>query len=92
MHTPPKSPENNPFAESQIGRFKIECLDHFVCVSLSQLDYIVAKWREFYLHHRPHQGKGNKPLDASFVPKAEGKVKCVSFLGGLLKSYYRDSA
>ena len=92
VHTPLHSPTANAFCESHIGKLKHECLNHFVCVSLSQLDYIVEAWRKHFLLHRPHQGIGNKPLDRSFVPDTEGPVKCVSSLGGLLQSYYRECA
>jgi hypothetical protein len=40
----------------------------------------------------PPRGIGNVPLDQSFGPGETGPVKCVSSLGGLLNSYYRDCA
>ena len=94
VHTPLYSPQANSFCESHIGKLKQECLNFFMCFSLSQLDYIVEKWREHFVKHRPHQGKdiGNKPLDKSFKPSETGQVKCASSLGGLLQSYYRDAA
>ena len=40
LRTPPRSPTANSYAESFIGTLKHECLNHFVCFSLQQLDRI----------------------------------------------------
>ena len=90
----PAAPNQNAMIESFNANFRRECLDYFHCFSLAQLNRIVSQFRIFYNQHRPHQGKGigNKVLDKSFVPQATGKVRCKTFLGGLLKHYYRDTA
>ena len=84
--------ERNAYAESFVGTVKRECLNYFTCFAKAQVGYIVEKFVSFYNTYRPHRGKGidNRVLDPSFVPKRAGPVKCEEFLGGLLKSYYRD--
>jgi putative transposase len=62
-------------------------LDYFVAVGESQLNYIVSEYFEHYNTERPHQVRGNMPLDA---PAPE--IECKKRLGGLLKHYYRQAA
>lgn len=94
IRTPPKAPKANAFAESFIASTKREVLNYFVCFNLGQLDYVLRVWIEHYHEDRPHRGVGrdNTVLDPSFVPKAEGTIRCKSALGGILKSYYREAA
>jgi len=84
----------NAFCESLIGHFKAECLNHFVCFNLEQLNYIVGKFLRYYNEFCPHQGKGidNRILDSNWQPPPPvGKVKRQRILGGLLNHYYRDA-
>lgn len=94
IKSPSRAPEANAFVESYIGTFKREILNHFVCFSLEQLDYINRGWLEHYHTQRPHRGVGrdNNVLDGNFVPKNEGKVRSRTKLGGLIREYYRDAA
>lgn len=64
VKTPVRAPQANGYAEACIGVFKKKCLDHFICFSLDQLDYIKREWLAYYNFQRPHQGKeiGNKVL------------------------------
>ena len=84
----------NAFAETWIESHKRECLNHFICFSLNQLDYIKTTWVTYYNTLRPHRGVGmtNDVLDETFEPQTEGRVRCRSELGGIIKSYYRDAA
>lgn len=84
----------NAFAESYIGSFKREILNHFVSFSLDQLDYINRVWLDYYHKHRPHRGVGrdNSVLDENFIPKTEGQVRCRTELGDIIREYYRDAA
>ncbi len=94
IKTPVKAPKANAFAESYIGSFKREILDHFVCFSLEQLDYINRVWLEHYHRHRPHRGIGrnNSVLDECFTPMDSGEVRCRTKLGGIIREYYREAA
>ena len=89
-----EAPNMNPIIESWIGHHKTECLNFYVCVSLQQLTRIAHIYARFYNEHRPSQSRvaGNNPLSKNFKPQATGEIKCQSWLGGLLKHYYRDSA
>ncbi|MHB1157644.1 MAG: integrase core domain-containing protein [Phycisphaerales bacterium] len=95
--TPYQVPVANCYAESWIGGFKRECLNPMICFSLSQLDYITSAYERFFNRHRPHQGRGNRPLDGNVplpMPPDEpvGRIDCDSKLGGLLNHYYRLAA
>ena len=94
IRIPIKAPKANSFVESYISSVRRETLNHFVCFSRRQLDYILSVWRDHYQQRRPHRGVGrdNTVLDENFVPQTEGRVRCRSELGGILKSYYREAA
>ncbi len=97
VKTPFEAPDANAFAESWIGNFKRECLNHFYGFSLAHLDYIARQAVAFYNTHRPHQSKSNEPLrfpgqSPPPRPTAKGEVKCRTFLGGLMRHYYRKAA
>ena len=94
IKTPPRAPMANAFCESYIGTTKRELLNHFICFSRGQLDYILRVWLKYYHEQRPHRGVGrdNTVLDKSFVPNTEGRIRCKTELGGILKSYYREAA
>jgi putative transposase len=94
IRIPPRSPQANSFAENWIGALKRECLNHFVCFSLGQLDYIVKSWVTHYNTTKPNRGFGigNRVLDADFRPQSRGAIRCKEQLGGLIKSYYREAA
>ena len=97
VRTPVQAPIANCYAESWIGSLKRECLNHFFCFSLRQLDHIVQTYTEYYNEHRPHQGLDNRPPGVlREKPKPQrvnpGPILCKSWLGGLLKHYYRKAA
>jgi putative transposase len=91
---PLKAPKANSFAESFLETLKREALNYFMCFDLQQLDYIAKTWCAYYNTRRPHRGIGmnNEVLDKTFVPQAEGVVRCRQQLGGIIKSYYREAA
>ena len=98
IKTPRQSPIANCYIESWIGGLKRESLNHFFCFALGQLDYIAWTYASYYNHHRPHQGLGNRPLEATGVCPRQGKdinlgqIRCKQWLGGMLKHYYRQAA
>ena len=94
IRIPFKAPKANAFVETYIGKMKQETLNHFICLSRGQLDYILRVWLKYYHEQRPHRGIGrdNTILDQSFVPWTEGGIRCKSELGGILKSYHREAA
>jgi putative transposase len=94
IRIPLKAPMANAFVETWIEGCKREMLNYLMCFSLEQLDRILSVWLRYYHHERPHRGVGrdNTVLDVDFVPQTEGRIRCKSELGGILKSYYREAA
>jgi putative transposase len=94
VRTPVRTPKANAYAESFIGTLKRECLNHFICFSRDQMNYIVQTWVKYYNTERPHRGKdiGNNLLDKAYTPKCSGSIRCKKQLGGIITSYYRDAA
>jgi len=94
IKTPVRSPRANSFCECYIGKLKRECLNHFICFSKQQMDYINREWLAYYHNHRPHQGVdiGNKVLRPDFKPTDKGEIKREQRLGGIISWYYRDAA
>ena len=102
VRIPLLAPDANAFAESWIGSFKRECLDHFACFSLGHLDHIGQEYVRFFNRHRPHQGLGNRtipeaaagpPIDPSATTWPEiHRIRCDQFLGGLLRHYSGEAA
>jgi hypothetical protein len=54
--------------------------------------HLVREYVEHCHHERPHQAKGNRPLDDTLVTGSAGEVVCRERLGGVLKRYYRQAA
>ena len=94
IRTPVRTPVANSYVECYIGKAKRECLNHFFCVSLDQLDYINREWLAYYNEQRPHQGTdiGNKILRPDFTPTDKGEIKREQRLGGVISYYYREAA
>ena len=92
--TPVRALQANGYCECYIGKVKRECLNHFYCVSLRQLDYINHQWLAYYHNERPHQGVdiGNKVLRPNFTPTDKGEIKQGQSLGGVISWYYREAA
>ncbi|MCK4276012.1 MAG: integrase core domain-containing protein, partial [Phycisphaerae bacterium] len=96
--TPYGAPIANSFVESWIGSLKRECLNHFFCFSLRQLDHVVQTYALYYNQFRPHQSLGNRPLGVRDDPPPRsaddgpGVIRRQSWLGGLLGHYCRQAA
>ncbi len=86
---PYRSPNLNPYAEGWVGTIKRECLDHFFVFGERHFKYLVKEYVKYYNTVRPHSAMDNMPL-APYRVRAQGKIKCNSRLGGLLKHYYRE--
>ena len=89
-----RMPLMNSVIESFIGHAQKECLNHFLCFSLGQLDRICARYCRYYNEQRPHQSLviGNRILDKNWQPPPPtGTVKRQTILGGLLNHYYLNA-
>jgi len=86
---PYQSPNLNPYAEGWVGTIKRECLDYFFVFGERHFRYLVKEYVKYYNTVRPHSGLNNMPI--RYKPKnSNGKVKCESRLGGIIKHYYRE--
>jgi len=94
IQIPHRAPNANAFAEAFIGTIKRERLNFFVCLSRSQLDYILQTWVRHYNTERPQRGRdiGNNVLQVDFRPARDGPVCRKSQLGGIITTYTRDAA
>lgn len=54
----PGKPTENAVIESFNGRFRDECLNEEIFISLSDADRIIQRWRHDYNHDRPHSSLG----------------------------------
>jgi putative transposase len=89
----PMSPNLNAYVERSIQTSQQECLDHFVVVGKSHLNYVVREFLRYYHDERPHQGLGNVlPAKLPSVTDSGGEIVCRERLGGLLKHYERVAA
>ncbi len=94
--TPYGAPVANCYAESWIGSLKRECLNLLFCFSLRQIDHIVQTYVEYHNRFRPHQSLGNRPPGVRDDPQPQeleiAAIRRRTWLGGLLKHYYRRAA
>ena len=84
----------NALLKQSIQSLRRECLDHFVSVGLTHLDYLVSEYLEHCHNQRPRRGLGNRPLGGCGPPGdgVGGEVVCRSRLGGVLRHYERKAA
>ena len=85
-------PVMNAFAERFVRSIKTERLDHFVCFSEGHLDYLIEEYLEHDHQDRPHHGIENRTIEPRHPPPISGKIVLKSRLGGVLKSYERQTA
>jgi len=84
---PYRAPNLNPYAEGWVGTIKRECLDHFFVFGEGHFKYLIREYVDYYDTKRPHSGINNEPLE--YKPqKNNGRIKCESRLGGMIKHYY----
>ena len=65
----PGKPIENAYAESFMGRFRDECLNENVFVSLEDARKKVMDWREDYNFRRPHSSLNNMTPWEFYVSK-----------------------
>lgn len=86
-----KSPWQNPYAERVIGTIRQELLNYIIPLNEKHLHKLLAKYVDYYNHHRPHQGlNGNTPVSSPEYRSttcANTKLKATPVLGGLYHSY-----
>lgn len=87
---PPFTPQMNARMENFIRAIKTECLDKMIFTSEKQLRLAVREYLEYWNRYRSHAGLGGK-LVKPYPQDMKAPRKEVSFLGGLLHGYRRES-
>ena len=87
---PPFSPQMNSRMENFIRAIKTECLDKMIFTSQRQLRIAVREYLEYWNHYRPHEGLGGSMV-IPYPQDMDDPVREVSFLGGLLHGYRRET-
>lgn len=91
-----RSPNLQAYVERFVQSIETKCLDHFIVLGESHLNYLTSAYVRYYSEVRPHQGLDNKllvelPEPGEDVPKLN-ELRCERSLGGLLKHYCRKAA
>jgi len=71
----------NPNSTLNDRSTKREVLNHFVCILLSQIDYLINCFADFYKAKRPHQG-----TDKRIIRKAYGWIQTLSAITSLIRT------
>ena len=85
--TPRQAPNCNAFAERFVLSIKSECLNRMIFFGERRLREAIASYLAHYRSERPHQGIGNRRIEAGL--DGSGHVRVRERLGGLLMHYYR---
>ncbi|MBE7466253.1 MAG: transposase [Planctomycetes bacterium] len=94
---PARSPNLNAYAERWVRSLRSECLNHFMVFGEGHMRHLAETYVDFYNEVRPHQGIGNVPIGWKRAHGQGGQVHDVggapyrTWLGGLLKTYYRET-
>jgi hypothetical protein len=84
------------FVERWIRSIRLECLDKFIALGQTHLNYLVREYVEHHYAERPHQSLGNRPpseIDSPDPPilSFPERVSCKRRLGGVLNHYQRTA-
>ena len=87
---PPFTPQMNARMENFIRAIKTECLDKMIFTSEAQLRIAIREYLEYWNHYRPHAGLGGNMVKP-YPQDMNAPIREISFLGGLLHGYRRES-
>jgi len=88
---PARSPDLNCYAERYVKSVKSECLDYLILSSVTQLEYALGQYSEYYHHERIHQSL-DRIIEPTHPINDTAEIVSIERLGGLLKSYHRLAA
>lgn len=77
LRIPPGSPQANAFAERFIGTLRRELLDCIWPLGVRHLGRLLARYRAYYNHSRPHMGIDGRVPDPLPVPAAVETVNAI---------------
>ncbi len=92
LKTPVRAPNANAVCERFLGSVRRECLDHLLFFGLRAVRRVLNEYVDYFNHHRPHQGIGQRipdPLSPPSAPTDSNRIIRIPFLGGLHHSYQR---
>ena len=90
--TPPRAPQANSIAERWVRSAREECLDQILILNERHLLSVMKDFTRYHNHERPHQGLNQRIPLGTGPPIKEGSIQRRDVLGGVIHSYYRQSA
>ena len=90
IQTPSQAPKANAFAERWVRSVRNECLDKIIILNQAHLHRIIREYIDYYNRQRPHQGISQK-TPIPFPSQYDGRIQCQNVLGGIIRSYYRET-
>ena len=90
VHSLPRAPKANAYAERWVGTIRRECLDRMLIFSERQLWRVLVEYETHYNTHRPHRSLKQLPPTAGLGPdrtNVNGAVGRTEILGGLINQY-----
>jgi transposase InsO family protein len=93
IHTAPRSPWQNAYAERVIGSIRRECLDHVIVTNETGLSRILTQYLAYYHQWRTHLSLAkDSPQPRTIAPPALGHIVATRQVGGLHHRYDRRAA
>ena len=96
MKIPARSPNCNRHAERFVETIKYECLNHLVLFGERHRRYVMKEFMAHYHRERFHQGLSGQLIEVKAgttnAKGAQGKVVCLSRLGGMLSFCQQEAA
>ena len=93
IHTAPRSPRQNAYAERVIGSIRRECLDHVIVMNEAGLSRILTQYLSYYDQSRTHLSLAkDSPQPRTVASPARGQIVATSQVGGLHHRYDRRAA
>ena len=93
IHTAPRSPGQNAYAERVIGSIRRECLDHVIVMNEVGLSRIVTQYLAYCHQSRTHLSLAkDSPQPRTIAPPTRGPIAATPPVGGLHHRYDRRAA
>ncbi|MEV6638230.1 integrase core domain-containing protein [Actinoplanes sp. NPDC051470] len=92
LRSPPQAPRANAYAERWVRAVRRECLDRMLIYHRRHLLAVLGEFVEHYNEHRPHQGRDQRPPNATdtepaVADLASARARRRKILNGLISEY-----